>query len=106
MIAKEEPKSGHAACILFPVDMRAAMNHPINWLQDSRRSLETILSAHPEVPKMNNTSSRLADRLSSLLLERLPPDLALQLIELLPDSERSSVEMLQRSARSASEASI
>lgn len=82
------------------------MNHrTINWFEHSVQSLE---SRHPWC---KNQGSYLVERLTALLLERLPPGISGDLLALLPEQTMGNtplgrLEKLYSSARSGSDASI
>jgi hypothetical protein len=72
----------------------------IDWLEATNRSLQSKFSGHAGVQK---SAPRLTERLSILLLERLPEPLAHQMIELLP---RNRGDRFKKPASSESDPSI
>lgn len=77
---------------------------PVDWLRDSEKTISNRLSGHPGRARFR--ISRVSERLAALLLERLPADLADQMMSMLPEDKRLALDSLQQSARSASDASI
>lgn len=76
------------------------LKHSINWLDSTRRAISA------EFPEVCECSYYVTERLSALLLERLPPDLGHEIIELLPDLVQENARSLQVCAQTTSERSI
>jgi hypothetical protein len=77
---------------------------PIDWLRDSERSISNRLSQHPH--KNQFPLGQVSERLAALLLERLPSDLAHQMIEMLPEEKQTALKSLHQSAGAESDQSI
>jgi hypothetical protein len=60
----------------------------------------------PQASDLDPSVTRMCERLSALLLERLPTDLATQLIDMLPDDKKTQLSSLKKSADSESDTSI
>src|SRR5690242_7182962 len=73
----------------------------VNWLD------HTVQSLIQHFPELQRVSLPLVERLSALLLERLPPQLSLDVLGLLPEEVLSrSSESLKEHATSESDRSI
>lgn len=77
---------------------------PVDWLRDSEKSISNRLSQHGV--KGQFSIEQVSERLAALLLERLPSDLARQMISMLPDDKQAALNSLHQSAKSESDASI
>ncbi len=80
------------------------ISRPVDWLRDSERSISNRLSRHRDKDRF--PIERVSARLAALLLERLPPDLARQMLRMLPDEKQAALSSLKKSADSDGESSI
>jgi hypothetical protein len=82
---------------------------PVDWIRDSQKSISNRLSSKGlsvHADKSRFRLDHLSERLGALLLERLPPDLAHQMMAMLPDDEQAALRSLHQSAGSESDESI
>jgi hypothetical protein len=82
---------------------------PIDWIRDSQKSISNRLSTKGLSVYLDKSRFRLdhvSERLAALLLERLPPDLAHQMIAMLPEDKQAALKSLHQSAGSESDESI
>jgi hypothetical protein len=77
---------------------------PVDWLRDSEKSISNRLSQNPIKEKLH--IDQVSERMAALLLERLPPELASQMIAMLPEDKQEALNSLQQSAKSNGDASI
>lgn len=77
---------------------------PVDWLRDSEKSISNRLSQNPVKEKLH--INQVCERLAALLLERLPPELASQMMAMLPQDKQEALNSLHQSAESDSDASI
>jgi hypothetical protein len=77
---------------------------PVDWIRDSEKSISNRLSKHPNKDQFR--LSHISERMAALLLERLPSDLAQQMIAMLPEDKQAALKSLHQSAGSKSDQSI
>jgi hypothetical protein len=77
---------------------------PVDWIRDSEKSISNRLSKHPN--KNQFRLGYISERLAALLLERLPSDLAHQMMTMLPEDKQAALKSLYQSAGSESDQSI
>lgn len=59
--------------------MKSKPAKAVNWLDSTRRSLQA------SIPEASECASYVTERLSALLLDRLPREIAVEILELLPE---------------------
>jgi hypothetical protein len=79
-------------------------SRPVDWIRDSEKSLSNRLSRHPGKEQM--PIQRICARLASLLLERLPSNLAQEMLAMLPNDQQENLHALHQSAKAETDASI
>jgi hypothetical protein len=98
----------------LPDALKARMAHPllrsfrmtfentraIDWFESTSRSI------HSQFPEIAACTDYLTERLSALMLERLPPVLRSQLISMLPDGQKEKPRHLARIGRTGADSSI
>ncbi len=80
--------------------MALTRNRPVNWFEHTSRALQAA------APRLHPRCNQLTERLSSLLLERLPPHIANELVRSLPDEAGGMAQALSRIAQAPADASI
>lgn len=80
--------------------MDPSIGRYINWLETADRAI------YSQFPELTNCSSHIAERLSALLLERLPTDTSQAILRLLPEGNWMAMRSLSASAIGEADCSI
>jgi|GEM_PF-2992037 len=75
-------------------------NRPVNWFENTSRAI------HASLPQAGIDSNQMTERLTILLIERLPPKIAISLIDALPEDVRSNFKALEKKAILPADSSI
>lgn len=79
----------------------------VNWLEHTSHVLSSFLTETGDFPESSLNPELLVERLSCLLLQRLPQEVGQEILDLLPsDPEGYQLRMLRESIRPGNDASI